>query len=689
MTRKADSLVLRARSAERIGQALLYFLPPGMHFFHCIKPSREYSCVLDGFDLSSTSLQLPLGAGLAARPTHSSGVAALTLAAIGIVYGDIGTSPLYTMKTVFGPEHGLLLTPENLLGVVSLIFWGLAVVVSLKYVSLILRADNRGEGGIMALMALALSSLPKTSRMHFPLMTLGVFGASLFFGESIITPAISVLSAIEGLEVATPAMKPYVVPITILVLLALYSVQSKGTAGIGKWFGPIMIIWFAALAVMGIINITRAPEILTALNPFHAADFMMRNRMIAFIALGAIVLAFTGVEALYADMGHFGARPIRLAWSFIVFPALALNYLGQGGLLLSNPAAVSNPFYHQLGSWSVYPLVALSTVATVIASQATISGTFSMAKQAISLGLLPRMKIIFTSDREIGQIFIPVINGMQLAAVVIAVLEFGSSDELAAAYGIAVTGTMLLTTILSFFVIRYHWRYPLPVCIGLSGVFFVIDAALFSSNTLKIMSGGWFPLMLGIVLFTIMITWRKGRQLVGENLKKHAIPLDGFLESLFLVPPARVPGTAIFLRGESDGVPHAMLHNLKHNRVLHERVIFLTVIMHEVPWIPLAERVKIQNFGNECYQLRVHYGFKDEPDIPRVLEMCKDFGLEFDMLSTSFFISRQTIISTPGSGMSTWREHLFVTLSRNARGAADYYQIPPNQVIELGTQVEI
>lgn len=613
----------------------------------------------------------------------------MTLAAIGIVYGDIGTSPLYTMKTVFGPEHGLPLTADNLLGAVSLIFWGLMIVVTLKYVTLVLRADNRGEGGIMALMSLALTSLPKNSRFYYPLMLLGVFGASLFFGESIITPAISVLSAIEGLEVATPAMKPYVVPITVLVLFALYSFQSRGTAGIGRWFGPIMIIWFAALAIMGIINIARAPEILAALNPWNGVEFLIRNKIIAFIALGAIVLAFTGVEALYADMGHFGAKPIRVAWTFIVFPALALNYLGQGGLLLSNPAAVSNPFYQQLGSWSVYPLVALSTIATVIASQATISGTFSMTKQAISLGLLPRMKIIYTSDVEIGQIYIPVINGMQLVAVVIAVLEFGSSDELAAAYGIAVTGTMMLTTLLSFFVIRYHWKFPLSACLALTGTFMIIDVALFSSNTLKIMSGGWFPLMLGLVLFTIMLTWRRGRQLVGENLKKHAIPLEGFLESLFLVPPTRVPGTAIFLRGENDGVPHAMLHNLKHNRVLHERVVFLTIHMHEVPWIPTAERIEIQDFGNECYQIRVHYGFKDEADIPQVLERCKNAGLEFDMLSTSFFISRQTIISTPGTGMSTWREHLFVTLSRNARGAADYYQIPPNQVIELGTQVEI
>ena len=631
-----------------------------------------------------------MSANLAAsRNEHRSSLVALTLAAIGIVYGDIGTSPLYTLKAVFAPEHGLDLTPANLLGVISLILWGLTIVVSLKYVLLIMRADNRGEGGIMALMSLAQSSLPKFSRLHYPIMLIGVFGAALFYGDSVITPAMSVLSAIEGLEVATPAMKPYVVPITVVVLVGLYSVQSRGTAGIGKWFGPIMILWFSALAAMGVINIFKAPEILAALSPLHAIGFMHRNGMIAFIALSAVVLAFTGAEALYADMGHFGTKPIRVAWTFIIFPALAINYLGQGALLLSNPAAISHPFFQQLGAWSVYPLVVLSTVATVIASQATISGTFSMTRQAISLGLLPRMKIIHTSDREIGQIYIPVINGLQLAAVVLAVVEFGSSDELAAAYGIAVTGTMLLTTVLAFFVIRYHWKYPLPVGLGICGLFIAFDGALFASNTTKFMQGGWFPLMMGMILYTVMLTWRTGRQLVGENLKKHAIPLDGFLESLFLVPPARVPGTAIFLRGENDGVPHAMLHNLKHNRVLHERVVFLTVYMHEVPWVPEIDRIEIEDFGNQCFQIRVNYGFKDEPNIPQILEMCKAHNLEFDMLSTSFFISRQTIISTPGSGMSTWREHLFVTLSRNARGAADYYQIPANQVIELGSQVEI
>ena len=651
----------------------------------------QYSCVFRKFSLLSNAHKPPTTnrQSLGTRQTSHSGLTALTLAAIGIVYGDIGTSPLYTMKTVFSAEHGLALSTANLLGIVSLILWGLTIVVSLKYVTLILRADNRGEGGIMALMSLALSSLPKTSRWQYPLMLIGVFGATLFYGDSIITPAISVLSAIEGIEVATPGMKPFVVPITVIVLVALYAVQSKGTTGIGRWFGPVMLIWFAVLAVLGVINIIKAPEILAALNPMHAISFFVRNKLIAFIALGAVVLAFTGTEALYADMGHFGAKPIRIAWSLVVFPALALNYLGQGGLLLSNPAAISNPFFQQLGAWSIYPLVALSTIATVIASQATISGTFSMTKQAISLGLLPRMKIIHTSDAEIGQIYIPTINFMQLVAVVIAVLEFGSSDDLAAAYGIAVTATMLLTTILAFFVIRYHWKINLAASIGICGVFLIIDTAMLSANAIKILQGGWFPLMLGLGLFTVMMTWRKGRQLVSANLKMHAIALDGFLESLFLVPPVRVPGTAIFLRGEVDGVPHAMLHNLKHNSVLHERVVFLTVFMHEVPWIPLQERIKVQNFGHECYQVNVNYGFLDEPDIPLVLELCQQFGLEFDLPSTSFFISRQTIISTPEGGMSPWREHLFVLMSRNARGAADYYQIPPNQVIELGTQIEI
>jgi KUP system potassium uptake protein len=618
-----------------------------------------------------------------------SNLAALTLAAIGIVYGDIGTSPLYTLKTIFSPEHGLKLTPDNLLGVISLIFWGLTVIVSLKYVTLVLRADNRGEGGIMALMALALNSVSKSPGLHYKLMLCGVFGAALFYGDSVITPAISVLSAIEGLEVATPALKPYVVPLTIAVLVALYALQQNGTAGIGRWFGPVMLLWFGALAAMGLVNIVAAPQILAALNPWHALQFVLANRFIAFIALGAVVLAFTGAEALYADMGHFGKKPIRMAWFLIVFPALALNYLGQGGLLLAHPEAISNPFYQQLGAWSVYPLVAMSTLATVIASQATISGTFSMTKQAIALGFLPRMRILHTSASEIGQIYMPMVNWLQLVVVLLAVIGFGSSDNLAAAYGIAVTATMLATTVLTFFVIRYRWQINLVLCWAATGFFLLIDVLFFSANALKLFHGGWFPLLLGSVLFVVMLTWRAGRALVFQNLQKHAIPLEDFLSSLFVAPPSRVPGTAIFLRGESDGVPHAMLHNLSHNKVLHERVVFFTIHIIEEPYVPEAEQIKIIDLGHNCFQLNVHYGFKDEPDIPRVLSLCANHGLSFEMMETSFFIARQTVISTPGAGMAPWREHLFVAMSRNARGAADYYQIPSNRVIELGTQVEI
>jgi KUP system potassium uptake protein len=616
---------------------------------------------------------------------NKSSLAALTLAAVGIVYGDIGTSPLYTLKTIFDPTHGLALTTPNLLGIVSLIFWGLTMIVSLKYVTLVLRADNRGEGGVMALMALALNSVTRHSRWHVVLMVIGVVGATMFYGDSVITPAISVLGAIEGLEVATPGLEKYVVPFTIIVLVALYSVQRHGTAGIGRWFGPIMLVWFAALAIMGLINIVQAPVILKALNPYYAFEFMLRNRFIAFVALGAVVLSLTGAEALYADMGHFGKKPIRFAWFMIVFPALALNYLGQGGLLIAHPEAVENPFFHQLDSWSVLPLVVLSTMAAVIASQATISGTFSMTKQAIALGLLPRMRVMHTSESEIGQIYVPTVNWLQLIVVLIAVVGFGSSDKLAGAYGIAVTATMFATTILTFFVIRYRWHLPLLVCIGATGFFMVMDIMLFSASTLKLLHGGWFPLLLGAILLTIMLTWKRGRDLVFENLEKHAIPLEDFLQSLFVAPPARVAGTAVFLRSETDGVPHALLHN----KVLHERVVFLTVHIREEPYVPAAEQVDVVALGHNCFQLNVSYGFKDEANIPGILRLCAIKHLEFEMMETSFFIARQTVISVPGSGMMPWREHLYVAMQRNARTAADYYQIPANRVIELGTQVEI
>lgn len=614
---------------------------------------------------------------------------ALTLAAIGVVYGDIGTSPLYTMKEVFAEAHGLPLNPGNVLGVVSLIVWALLIVVSLKYVILILRADNRGEGGIMALVALVLSAVSQQSRWHYVVLLVGLVGASMFFGDSVITPAISVLSAIEGLEVATPALKPYVVPVTVVVLVVLYSVQHHGTAGIGKWFGPIVLVWFMTLAVMGAINIVRNPEILAALNPLHAARFLVDNGGLAFIAFGSIVLAVTGAEALYADMGHFGKKPVRLAWFAVVFPGLVLNYLGQGALLLANPAAVSNPFYQQLGPWSIYPLVVLSTMATVIASQATISGTFSVVQQAIALGFLPRMRVMYTSEREKGQIYIPLANWLQLMVVLMAVIGFGSSSNLASAYGIAATTTMLMTTILSFFLIRYRWRYNLVLAAAATGFFFIIDISFFSANTLKIVHGGWFPLLLAAVMVTVMLTWRDGRRLVYENLRKHLIPLDDFLQSLFYGPPVRVEGTAVYFRAEGDGVPHAMLHNLVHNKVLHERTVFLTVFNADIPYISPAERIEVEPLGHDCYQVNVHYGFKDERDIPAALQLAKEKGLEFNMMSTSFFISRQTVIPKVGSGMALWRESMYAVMSRNARDAADYYHVPSNRVIELGTQVEI
>lgn len=616
---------------------------------------------------------------------------ALTLAAIGIVYGDIGTSPLYTMKEVFSTQHAnhVPLTTNNILGVVSLIVWGLILIVSLKYVALILRANNRGEGGVMALLALALSSVGKDSRWHAGIMVAGLIGTALFYGDGVITPAISVLSAIEGLEVATPALTPYVVPLTVAILIALYLVQKKGTARIGKWFGPIVLVWFIALAGMGLINIVRNPQILVAFNPFYAVSFLLGNSGVAFFALGAIVLAFTGAEALYADMGHFGKQPIRLAWFAAVFPALALNYLGQGALLLTDPDAVSNPFFRQLGSWSIYPLVALSTLATVIASQATISGTFSMTRQAIALGFLPRMRVQHTSDEEQGQVYIPLVNWLQLTAVVLAVIGFGSSSNLASAYGIAVTGTMLMTTLMTFFVIRYGWRYNLWLCIAATGFFLIMDVALFSANISKIAHGGWFPLVLGAAMITLFLTWRTGRALVYQNLQRHMIPLDDFFQSLFINMPTLVPGTAVFFRARGDGVPHAMLHNLLHNRVLHERNVFLTIWDEDIPYVPATERIRVEKLRDGCYQVNVSYGFKDERDIPGALAQCHEQGLEFDMMRTSFFISRQNVIATVGSGMAPWRESLFALLSRNARDAADYYQIPTNRVIELGTQIEI
>ena len=613
----------------------------------------------------------------------------LSLAALGVVYGDIGTSPLYVMKTVFDPIHGLAVSDTNVIGIISLIFWTLMVVVSLKYITLILRADNHGEGGIMALLSLASSSVANRPRLRNILFLLGAFGAALFFGDGVITPAISVLSAVEGLEVATPLLKPYVLPITLAVLIGLFMLQQRGTGGIGAMFGPVTLIWFTTLGVAGVVNIALAPQILTAFNPVHALAFCLNNGWLAFIAFGAVVLAVTGGEALYADMGHFGAKPIRLAWYVCVLPALTLNYLGQGALLLSNPSAISNPFFLLFPSWALYAAVGLATVATVIASQAVISGVFSVTKQAIQLGFLPRMQIKHTSDRKIGQIYIPFVNWTLLAAVVMAVLGFGSSSNLAAAYGVAVTATMVIETILTFFVLRYAWNYPLLLCILATGFFLAIDTTFFAATILKITQGGWFPLVVGSAIFFVMLTWNRGRQTLLEHLRSAAIPLQPFLESLMAHPPARVAGTSVFLTADPDGVPHALLHNLSHNQVLHERVVVLTVMYIETPRILKEHRISIKPLVDNCYQITVRYGFKDEPNLPYALELCEPHGLVFEPLKTSYFLSREIVVPSPGRGMGVWRERFFAAMARNASNAAEYFQLPANRVLELGARVEI
>ena len=624
------------------------------------------------------------------HPTAArSSLRSLTLAAVGVVYGDIGTSPLYTVKEIFGEHTGLLPTPDNVMGAVSLVFWGLMIVVTLKYVTLIMRADNRGEGGEMAMLALATDAVRQRRRLRGTLMLIGLAGAALFFGDSVITPAISVLSAIEGLEVATPVFSPYVVPITLVIIFGLYYTQRHGTGRIGAYFGPVMVLWFAVLATLGIVNLLRQPQILMALDPRHGAAFLQANGARAFAILGAVVLALTGAEALYTDMGHFGKKPIRMAWFILVLPALTLNYLGQGALLLVQPEAVSNPFYRQVPGWAVLPLVALSTLATVIASQATISGTFSIVKQGIQLNFLPRMRIDHTSDAEAGQIYLPLVNWLQCAAVVGAVIGFGSSSNLAGAYGIAVTGTMMISTTLTFFVIRFGWKYPLALCIAATGFFLIIDAALFIGNVPKIVHGGWFPLVIGAIMFTLMLTWRQGRSLVWRRMRADAIPLEAFLPSLFIAPPTRVPGTAVFMRNHSEGVPRAMLHNLSHNKVLHERVVFLTIHNLEVPWAPPEQRLRVTDLGSACWQVDATYGFKEQPDIQQALEACAPHGLSFEMLNTSFFLARQRVIPTYGEGLPLWREKLFAVMQHAAGDAVDYFNIPRNRVIELGGQVEI
>jgi KUP system potassium uptake protein len=617
-----------------------------------------------------------------------SSLTALTLGAIGVVYGDIGTSVLYAVKEVFGSGH-VPFTTANVYGILSILFWTLTVIVSLKYVVLVLRADNAGEGGLVAMLALASQAVKDRPELRKRLLIIGIFGTSLFYGDGVITPAISVLSAVEGLEVVSPRFTEWVIPLTLVVLFGLFAVQKHGTAGIGRFFGPITLLWFTVLALLGVAHIVRHPEILQALSPHHALGFIIANPGTSFIILGAVVLVVTGAEALYADLGHFGKKPIRLAWFAVVMPALTLNYFGQGALLLERPEAVKNPFYLMAPEWALLPLVALATMATVIASQALITGAFSVTKQVIQLGYLPRLNVQHTSVREAGQIYLPFVNWGLFVAIVLAVVLFRSSSNLASAYGIAVTLDMLITTTLTFFVIRYAWKYPLWLCVGATGAFFLIDATFFASNLLKFFDGGWFPLVIGGAIFTLMMTWKSGRAILNEALRTDAIDLRSFLEAVFVSPPARVPGTAVFLTAEPGSVPNALLHNLKHNKVLHEQNLFVTVRSHEVPWIGMSRRLEVEPLGRHCWQVIVHYGFKNDPDVPRALQLMANRGCGLDPMTTSYFLSRDVVVPSVGSGMAPWREKLFAQMHHNASAAADFLKLPNNAVVELGSKVSI
>ena len=620
--------------------------------------------------------------------SQKSSLTALTVGAIGVVYGDIGTSVLYALKEVFGSGH-VPFTPDNVYGILSMFFWTLTVIVSVKYVVLVLRADNEGEGGLIAMLALASQAVKDKPVLRRVLLNVGIFGTCLFYGDGVITPAISVLGAVEGLEVISPRFVKYVVPLTLVILFCLFWVQKRGTTGIGKFFGPITLVWFAAIGALGVFHIAANPAILLALSPHYAALFVWDNPGVTFILLGAVVLCVTGAEALYADLGHFGKKPIRIAWFAVVMPSLTLNYFGQGALLLANPAAVKNPFYMMAPDWALIPLVVLATAAAVIASQALITGAFSVTKQVIQLGYLPRLNLIHTSAREAGQIYIPSVNWGLFAVIVLAVVMFKSSSNLAAAYGIAVCTDMLITTILTFFVIRYRWKYPLVLCLLATGFFFVVDFLFWASNLLKFFDGGWFPLALGAVIFMLMGTWKDGRALLNSKIKADALDLRGFLDSVFISPPVRVEGTAVFLTAAVGTVPNALLHNLKHNKVLHETNLFVSVRSHEVPWIGLDKRIEIERLGHDCWQVQINYGFKNDPDVPKALQQLKGRGVALEPMSTSYFLSRDTVVPVLGEGMAPWREKLFAQMHHNASSAADFLNLPNNSVVEMGSKIEI
>ena len=621
---------------------------------------------------------------------NKSALPGLTLGAIGVVYGDIGTSVLYSLKEVFGSGH-VPFTHDNVYGVLSILFWTLTLIVSLKYVVLVLRADNNGEGGLIAMLALASQAVKDKPKLRSVLMLVGIFGTCLFYGDGVITPAISVLSAVEGLEVVSPGFKSWVIPLTLVVLLLLFWVQKRGTAGIGKFFGPIMVVWFLCIAALGIWNIVDHPQVLWALSPHHALGFIGRHPGISFIILGAVVLCVTGAEALYADMGHFGRKPIRLAWFSIAMPSLVLNYFGQGALVLENAEAVKNPFFMLAPGWALLPLVLLATMATVIASQALITGAFSVTKQVIQLGYLPRIQILHTSVRDTGQIYIPFVNWALFLTIVLAVILFKSSSNMAAAYGIAVTLDMTITTVLTFFVLRYGWKYALWMALAPTVFFFCIDITFFASNLLKLLDGGWFPLAIGLCLFVVMMTWKRGRELVYEKLHADGIDLQSFLQMVLQAPPTRVPGTAVFLTSDAHVVPTALLHNLKHNKVLHEQNMFVNIVYHEVPWIGLEKRAVIEPLGGDCWRVQLNYGFKNDVDVPNALHQLRGHGCDTGQMVTSYFLSRDVFVPTDkaSAGMAPWRQKLFAQMHHNAAGAAEFLLLPSNSVVELGSKIEI
>jgi KUP system potassium uptake protein len=614
----------------------------------------------------------------------------MMLAAIGVVFGDIGTSPLYALKECFDSVHGIAYTPEALFGVISMMIWALILVVTVKYVLFVMRADNKGEGGVLSLMALALRSFDSKSKSYVFFMIIGMLGACMLLGESVITPAISVLSAVEGIKIAAPGLSKFVIPISLVILVALFLIQKYGTAAVGKLFGPITLTWFLTLAALGIINIGNAPEIIAAFNPLYAVNFIIDHPLTAYIVMGAVVLVVTGVEALYLDMGHFGRTPVRYAWLLVVLPSLLINYLGQGALVLSNPEAIKNPFYLMVPDWALWPTVGLATAATVIASQAVISGAFSLVSQAILLGFMPRMNIQHTSDSEQGQIYIPIVNWALLFMVVVTIIEFRESVNLAAAYGISVTSTMLITTILLAVVMFREWKMNIILVSVITALFFVVDIAFWTATLIKIKDGGWYPLALGLLCFTCLITWYKGRQILRQRAMEEGIQLGSFIESLLKHPPHRVEGTAVFLTAHVDYLPVSFLHNLKHNHVLHERVFFLKVSIWDVPYVNDAERITMKDLGGNIHVVRAIYGFKETPDMNSIIDLIeKTYSMKFDLMNTSFFLSRDTIVATKLPGMALWRERLFCWMYQNAGRQSDFFKIPANRLVELGAKVEI